>query len=229
MVSYADMITILMAFFVVMFSMAGQKDNKREEPIMSALRKQFGRYVGMTNNQLLLNGAGAVPGGGPRINNPAKEAKNPGLAGDHLRVMTVRQGDQATIGGVLQFAPDAVELSEKQRLQLQGIAQDLGGKPQKIEIRGHTVNRPPPTATNATDNWDLAYQRCHKVMQYLISAGIDPRRIRLGVAAQYEPVYVGREQQEMERNSRVEVFILNEFSQNLSDDETDKPAKPPAK
>ena len=31
MVSYADMITILMSFFVVMFSMAGTKNTKKED------------------------------------------------------------------------------------------------------------------------------------------------------------------------------------------------------
>src|SRR5208282_4385038 len=41
--SYADMITILMAFFVVMYSMAGApKDKKKEEAVMHALREQFG-------------------------------------------------------------------------------------------------------------------------------------------------------------------------------------------
>jgi hypothetical protein len=49
-------------------------------------------------------------------------------------------------------------------------------------------------------------------MQYLVSLGIDPRRIRIGVAAQFEPVYAGRDPLLLEKNSRVEVFMLNEFT-----------------
>ena len=51
MVSYADMITILMSFFVVMFSMAGTKDAKKEDPVMMSLRRQFGRFVGVPSRQ----------------------------------------------------------------------------------------------------------------------------------------------------------------------------------
>ena len=104
MVSYADMITILMSFFVVMFSMAGQKDGKREEPVMQSLRRQFGRFVGMPAGQL-------VPRDSAMSNKsmavkmlPQKETKNRGLVGDHPRVTTIRPGDQATIGGVIYFA-----------------------------------------------------------------------------------------------------------------------------
>ena len=40
--SYADMITILMAFFVVMYSMAGQKDTAKEQAVMASLRMWLG-------------------------------------------------------------------------------------------------------------------------------------------------------------------------------------------
>ncbi len=230
MVSYADMITILMAFFVVMFSMAGQKDAKHEDPVLSSLRRQFGRFSGPASNQLLPSGAGAVKVGTPKAVIPPKETKNPGLAGDHVRVMNVRQGDQVTIGGVIYFEPTATDLTEKQQAQLQTIAKDLGGKPQKIEIRGHTLNSPPTGNGKVTDNWDLAYQRCHKTMQYLISMGLDPHRIRIGVAAQYEPVYSGRDARQIEKNNRVEVFMLNEFSQEPRDaDEIETGPPQPAK
>ncbi len=43
--SYADMITILMAFFVVMYSMAGTPDKSKEEAIFKSLRDQFGTMM----------------------------------------------------------------------------------------------------------------------------------------------------------------------------------------
>jgi hypothetical protein len=44
--------------------------------------------------------------------------------------------------------------------------------------------------------------------------GLDPRRIRIGVAAQFEPVYSGRDPLLLEKNNRVEVFMLNEFTED---------------
>ncbi len=212
MVSYADMITILMSFFVVMFSMAGTKDVKKEQPIMMSLRRQFGRFVGLPAAQLLPAGSSLSTKAVAMKATPPKESRNRGLVGDHPRVSTIRPGDQATIGGVIFFANGVSDLTEEQRRQLQEAAQDLGGKPQKIEIRGHTVPRSSGADGKLLDNWNLAYERCHKTMQYLVSVGIDPRRIRIGVAAQFEPVYGGRDPLLLAKNGRVEIFMLNEFS-----------------
>jgi chemotaxis protein MotB len=214
MVSYADMITILMSFFVVMFSMAGTKDAKKEDPVMMSLRRQFGRFVGVPSRQY-------VPSSSPLAEHavmirpaPPKDGRKNGLNGDQQRVSTIRAGDQETLGGVIFFDAGVSELNDEQRRQLQVTARDIGGKPQKIEIRGHTIGRPTRGDGKLRDNWDLAYERCYRTMQYLVSAGIDPRRIRIGVAAQFEPVYAGRDPLQLEKNGRVEVFMLNEFTED---------------
>jgi chemotaxis protein MotB len=214
MVSYADMITILMSFFVVMFSMAGKKDVKKEEPVMSSLRRQFGRFVGMPTTQFLPNGSSLAAKAVAVRAGPTRESRNRGMVGDFPRVSTIRPGDQATIGGVIYFSGGVSDLSDEQRRQLQSTARDLAGKPQKIEVRGHTLNRSPGADGKLCDNWNLAYERCYKTMQYLVSLGIDPRRIRIGVAAQFEPVYAGRDPLLLGKNSRVEVFMLNEFTED---------------
>jgi chemotaxis protein MotB len=127
-------------------------------------------------------------------------------------VSTVRVGDQATIGGSIYFDDAATELTDEQKRQLDLLAKDLSGKPQKMEVRGHTVCRPHPKDAKLRDNWDLAYERCHKTMEYLVSVGLDPRRIRIGVSAQYEPLYTGRDPLLLEKNNRVEVFMVSEFA-----------------
>ncbi|HEV2969614.1 MAG TPA: flagellar motor protein MotB [Pirellulales bacterium] len=214
MVSYADMITILMSFFVVMFSMAGSKDTKKEVPVLMSLRRQFGRFVGLPANQYVPTDSALTTKNVVIRPTPTKETRNRGLVGEHARVSTIRPGDQATIGGVIFFDAGVSDLNDEQRRDLQTTATELGGKPQKIEIRGHTLGRPPQGAGKVRDNWDLAYERCYKTMRYLVSLGIDPRRIRIGVAAQFEPVYAGRDPRLLEKNSRVEVFMLNEFTED---------------
>jgi chemotaxis protein MotB len=93
--------------------------------------------------------------------------------------------------------------------QIQIAADEIGGKPQRIEIRGHTARRPVPVASEG-DKWDLAYRRCRNTMQRLVALGIDPRRIRLGVAADNEPLVDGDEPLPRSRSSRVEIFMLDE-------------------
>jgi chemotaxis protein MotB len=214
MVSYADMITILMSFFVVMFSMAGTKDAKKEEPIMMSLRRQFGRFVGLPSTQYVPNNSLLTEHTVMIRAVPPKDGRKNGLLGDQPRVSIIRAGDQETIGGVIYFDAGVSDLNDEQRRQLQVAAREIGGKPQKIEIRGHTIGRPARADGKLRDNWDLAYERCYRTMQYLVSAGIDPRRIRIGVAAQFEPVYAGRDPARLEKNGRVEVFMLNEFTED---------------
>ncbi|HKD36345.1 MAG TPA: flagellar motor protein MotB [Pirellulales bacterium] len=222
MVSYADMITILMAFFVVMFSMAGTKDVKKEDPVMMSLRRQFGRFVGLPTTQYVPASSALSTKAVSVKPAPQKESRNRGLVGDFPRVATIRPGDQATIGGVIYFDAGKSELNDEQRQHLQSTANDLAGKPQKIEIRGHTLARSPGPDGKPRDNWDVAYERCYRTMQYLISLGIDPRRIRIGVAAQFEPVYGGRDPGLLEKNNRVEVFMLNEFSNDAVGEDGDR-------
>ena len=121
-------------------------------------------------------------------------AENRGPSGDYQRVHTLRPGEQEATGGMVYFSEGSNTLDEKQQQRLQIIAEELGGKPQKIEIRGHTSRRPPPLDAPFRDNWDLAYARCRTVLDYLVSLGLDPKRFRLAVAGENEPVPRGREE-----------------------------------
>ena len=93
----------------------------------------------------------------------------------------------------------------------------MRGKPQKIEVRGHTSMK---HATHKTmdheDNWALAFARCRKVYDFLVEHGrIKSRRIRLSSAGKTEPLYMNEgigapEENRQIRNARVEVFMLDE-------------------
>jgi len=229
--SYADMITILMAFFVVMYSMAGTPDEVKEEAVFRSLREQFGPMIrgwqALGHGPTLRSEAQMAPwtslGGARRQSNSKGGAENRGPRGEHPRVHSLRPGEQESTGGMVYFTEGSSSLTAKQKQQLQTIAEELGGKPQKIEIRGHTSRRPPPVDAPFRDNWDLAYSRCRTVLDYLTSLGLDPRRFRLSVAAENEPAPGGRDVLERGFNSRVEVFLLSEVADKLQDGPTETP------
>ena len=99
--SYADMITILMAFFVVMYSMAGTPDEAKEEAVFRSLREQFGPMIrgwqAMGHGPLvdrLAAGPIARWSGARRQSNSKGGAENRGPRGEHPRVHSLRPGEQ---------------------------------------------------------------------------------------------------------------------------------------
>jgi flagellar motor protein MotB len=57
----------------------------------------------------------------------------------------------------------------------------------------------------------LAFARCSKAADYLVSLGVDRERIELDVVGASEPAYRGADEVLLRENSRVEVFLLDRF------------------
>ena len=223
--SYADMITILMAFFVVMYSMAGKADDaKKEEAVMQSLRDRFGPNISAMNGgstgswvkldsafaRIMMRGSKPGKGRGDGDNKGGVDAAAP--VGQQKRVTTVRPGEQASLGALIVFDEASTDLKPEHKKQLQFAAEEFNGKPHKIEVRGHTSRRPIAKGQPYRDNWDLAYARCRATMDELVSRGVDPRRIRLGVAADNEPPVNDGDELRRLQAARVEVFMLNEIA-----------------
>jgi chemotaxis protein MotB len=216
--SYADMITILMAFFVVMYSMAGTPDKSKEEAIFKSLREQFGPmmpgWAALGRGPFAQNGAQLARlagSGSAKLRNKNKGgADTQASRGEFPKVQVPRPLEQGATAAIVYFADGASNLTTEQEKQLQFTAEELGGKPQRIEVRGHTSRRPVAAGAPFRDNWDLAYSRCRHTMEYLVSLGIDPKRFRLSVAGENEPISGGGEIAQRGLNSRVELTLLNE-------------------
>lgn len=217
--SYADMITILMAFFVVMYSMAGSKDTAKEQAVMKSLREQFGPqwanmtalgpgpYVQANSPMARLATAGSREKGNRKQGEGSKKLRPI----ENRQPASLRPGDQPSVGGTIYFSGDATEITPEQKKALNGAINEIAGKALKIEVRGHTARRPLEPNDKYRDNWDLAYERARNVMDYLVKEGIDPKRIRLAVSADNEPLNNNVNAAARGKSARVEIFMLNEL------------------
>jgi chemotaxis protein MotB len=134
--------------------------------------------------------------------------------GDHPRVSVIR-GNQTGQGAVVYFAEGDAHLSGEARHALRATADVLGGKPQKIEIRGHTSNKPLPKQSPFKSHWELAFARSRVVADALIELGIDPKRIRLSAAGDHEPKHIEADPLLQRENPRVEIYMLTELAEDL--------------
>jgi chemotaxis protein MotB len=153
-------------------------------------------------------------------------AKVQAPVGDNELVKMVRPGRKTGVGTVLYFQEEQIDLDDEQRSILRQQADLLHGKPQKLEIRGHTSVRPLAGEGRYRDNWDISYERCRQVMRFLVEdLGIDSHRLRISAAAANEPLYAGTDTAKLERNPRVEVYLLDEVVRETMGSEEEQDAR----
>jgi len=197
-VTFGDMMSLLLTFFIMLVSMSELKSEQRVTSAMQSMQKQFGR-----DRQ---EAPGALRVRGPKVEAPA---------GEKPMVQNIRPGDSTMIGGTIYFADDAVEVTEAEKSRFQTAMGMLQGKPQKIEIRGHVSRRVIANEAEAAAAWDLAYRRSRNVMDFLVASGIPAKRVRLSVAGANEPVQLATDGNGPKTNNRVEVFLIGELAETL--------------
>jgi flagellar motor protein MotB len=179
--SYADMITILMAFFVVMYSTAGEKSSQKQEAVLESLRSWLGPLRPGSLRGLSFDGLrGGYPGIQPRL----LATKDADQRGDSRRGKTSSNWrDMASIGTSLYFDLEAKSLTTVQQQQLQRIHELLAGKLQLVEIRGLPSPRLVVEQTEPGRDSDLTWAKCRNVADYLVSLGIERPRLQLNVVS----------------------------------------------
>jgi chemotaxis protein MotB len=226
-VAYADFVTAMMAFFLVMWIVAQNKPVK--EAVAMYFKDPFGTSSAPGGPRSPFGPGGGLPNltappKGPRAfgHGPAKsESKGaPGKGGAPLEGSP--EGEPSLVGTRVSFAEDSAELSDEARQRLTEMAAVLAGKPNKIEIRGHATGRPLPAGSPYADAWQLSYARCYATFMFLQRLGVEPNRMRLSQAGSYEPVSQPDRADWAADNSRVEVFMLGEFVRGVKKPRKDR-------
>lgn len=220
-VAYADFVTAMMAFFLVMWitaQSAGVKESVAtyfRDPYLSW--KSPGSASPTPGNKGGAAEMSHTPTG-PRARGRAFADPGPKAQGDpndagssQTPVLNVRDGDRSSIGTVVLFDHQSAELSQPGRRRLEQLIPLLAGKRSKIEIRGHTSRRPPSADAAQPDPWQLCFARCVATMRFLEEAGIEPTRLRLSQAGPFEPTDQRGGEEGLAQNSRVEVYMLDEL------------------
>jgi chemotaxis protein MotB len=227
-VAYADFVTAMMAFFLVMWITGQSPETKQaisgyfqdpwgtssefSAPASLLPSEMHGDVQSLDMPQKLPPGQrpGAADSDGTDI-----EAQAKSRWAQKRKVHLLQDSDRTTPALVIRFDESSDELLSEGKRQLDKLIPGLVGKLNKIEVRGHTTRR--PLAANGPHNnlWQLSYARCQVVMAYLEAHGIAADRIRLSQAAAFEPLTSRIETAWQGENSRVELFLLDEMAEVL--------------
>jgi chemotaxis protein MotB len=213
-VAYADFVTAMMAFFMVMWLLS--QNDKVKQAVALHFRNPYGQFamgdslMAPRHTQYFKDRARISKGDSA----PAPETKGPTTRKPYT--LTLHRGDRSIVGTVVTFEPHETDLNDEGREQLKGFVPRIHGKPQKIEIRGHALRQSSHVdpAENEQNPWSMSYERCLSAMNYLIEQGIPAERLRLSQAGPFEPYTLGDQPDQVANNSRIEVYMLNEVAED---------------
>lgn len=205
MTTYGDMITLLLCFFVLLFTMMELK-----QPRVTMTMRQFQKQFGVLPSYLAQVQIFTKP---MTMTTVQSFVLRRGPKGKHHDVQRIveDQKTKITLGGAELFRPDSAELTPKgKQLLKEQVAPSLRGFTNRIDVRGHTAS------SDYDDGWYLGFQRAFAVADYLTKeCGIDRRRFRVTSAADNEPQATNQTAQGREKNRRVEVIMTEEFIKDL--------------
>lgn len=216
-VTYGDMMSLLLTFFIMLVSLSEVVADKKYRAVLDALQK----YVGYPSGPIAPPGKSfplnsLIDSMEPLLGSFTDDAdgtggvKTPSVEGDDQRVFRSREGNSRQVGESVVFAPWEVELSEPAKEQLIEIAAKLAGKPNKIEIRAHVTTDPIPPDCKYKDKFEISFERGRNVLQFLEGRGIDHERLRVTAASDIEPLPETSDKLKIELD-RADVLITDAF------------------
>jgi chemotaxis protein MotB len=216
--TYGDMMALLLTFFIMLVSMSEIKQNDKFQGVADSLHEQFGynaaayRHApGELRPRSASLAAVALAGRAQRREQMAGGIHvTANRAGDSdLRI--AQSTSRTSIGTAIHFGDADTALSPAAQGELQRVSRLFAGKSQKIEVCGYCSQRPANAGQSMPDPWDLALQRARATMRFLIDdLKIPPQRIRMSVAGPDEPVNLNAGLARTHNGQRVEVYLLEE-------------------
>ncbi len=195
-VAYADFVTAMMAFFLVMW-LVSQKEGVKEA-VAGYFRDPFATYK-------------STEKGAAGTNKPVNDPMYGHTAQPQKRRLAI-SGDRTDYQFTVLFPSGSAELGAEQLQAIREFAPMMVGKLNRIEVRGHCVREPLPAGSPFRSHWDLCFARSQAVMSELVAQGIEAQRIRLSQAEGNEPLSLNLSEDELKLNSRVDVILLPDLA-----------------
>jgi chemotaxis protein MotB len=218
--TYSDMITLLMAFFIMMYSMSVLNVSKFHEAAIS-IRSGFGGIIrGQGKSVLRATGtfatkpspiAGDSAGAAWHVIRPLVSFIEKDAA--MRKSAEVTQDDRGVVVSMLSdnllFAPGSAEIRTPAFPLLDKIAETLDKLGNDVRIEGHTCDLPPRPGSGYETNWELSTARATNVLRYFVEQkGLNARLFSAAGYAGTHPLVPNTTDRNRRKNRRVDMVIV---------------------
>ncbi len=244
-VSYADFITLLFAFFVVMYSISVVNESKYKTlsdvmthafrnnssgPTLLETQHKVGSQVvenptkptqpkpdGKAEQQLKLRG----------IAQDITQVLDPLVKGGQVRISQTSRGVAVEINASVLFGSGNAELAAESSKALTAVAQVLKLTQNVILVEGYTDNAP-IKSPHYPSNWELSSARASRVVRLFIDHGVSPTQLVAVGYAENRPLANNDNAENKAKNRRVNIMILAQGQEHFLTTEVDriKPTAP---
>ena len=238
-ITFADMVSLLLTFFIVLAVRAKPNVHSSEmQIILSAFNGSLGIFeggktlskgeledMGMTVEQLPAQEQGK---GLAKSVEDATEVFKPEVKSKKVRITQDERGLVISLVGEDHFEPGSARLTPEIKKILIKAGGLLRETESPIRIEGYTDETPIAIGKQGEryeTNWELSSQRSINVLRYLHEAeDVDPAKMSAMSYGQYRPMTKSDSPEARSMNRRVDIVILNtkDYKRSYSDDELPK-------
>jgi chemotaxis protein MotB len=243
-VSYADFITLLFAFFVVLYA-SSRADQKKQRQVSQAIDSAFhalGLFPDTSRHQVDLRNVSAISQRskdepvapmnivmGEDVLAPAQVKQDLDRVQKQLEKMLSNEIAQRTVS--IQMGKEGLVISLREAgffssgsatphptslPVLRRIAAAVGHTPYSLRVEGHTDNVPIHNS-EFDSNWELSSARATRITRVLLGAGsIQPDRISEAGYSEFHPVATNDTDAGRAENRRVDIVIMPRTRVNLA-------------
>jgi chemotaxis protein MotB len=254
-VSYADFITLLFAFFVVLYA-SSQADKKKAAQVAASIKgafQQLGVFTGSSPDGVGIPGSPGTPrpelmeapiriikvasatdknkgGNGFGVDVDELRHQLESALGDEIRQHEIQmrvtpEGLVVSLREVGFFNSGQAQLLNSGNSTLARIATILGGHGFEIRVEGHTDNMPVHNS-HFNSNWELSTARATAVVELLVEHhGFDPLLVSAAGYSEYHPVQANKTAQGRAANRRVDLVVVGQV---VEKDKVAQSGSPPA-
>lgn len=213
---YSDMLTLLLALFIVMFAM-GQTDAGK----FKAMSEQFNIIFAGGSGVMQQDGNSVIPmeiSPGQAEYDKMSEVKKmleeeitkEGYS-DKVKVDLNSEGLEISIQDAVLFNTGEADVKNNLSPLLVQVSNLLQGLDNQIKVVGHTDNVPIKN-DKFQSNWELSSMRAINVMNFIVSSGkISADKVSIQAYGEYMPKFENTTEDGRAKNRRVEIIVVRKY------------------
>jgi chemotaxis protein MotB len=211
--SYADFVTLLFAFFVTLYAVS-TVDKEKLAPAASSLREAFDGEARKAGPVPVSDGGTLVPARDEldTVRHELSRVLADAIDAGRLELIDDSRGLVVSLPESATFAPASTEITEGALGLIARVASAVQPFGRSLRIEGHTDDVPIKTRAFRS-NWELSTARAATVIRFLVErVGFDPRRLSAAGYGEFHPRVANDSPENRARNRRVDIVILGAAS-----------------